>query len=95
VPTLLPDEPPADAPPALAAIWPLVRRWAEGDDAVRFALVEAAGVAELQSLVDVGRPLLPAINEYLDATGDAEHAVPYGDLAQAILEAETELRRRS
>jgi hypothetical protein len=35
------------------------------------------------------------INAYLDETGDAEDALPYGDLAQAVLEAQFEVQRRS
>ncbi len=47
------------------------------------------------TLIDAVTPLYPAINAYLDETGDAEHALPYGDLAQAALEAEFEMRRRT
>ena len=60
----------------------------------RSSLIVAASQAELEDLVAQGQPLLPAINGYLDATGDAEHAVVYGDLAQAVLEAESELAKR-
>ena len=35
--------------------------------------------------------MLAAINDYLDETNDAPHAVIFGDLAQAALEAEFRL----
>jgi hypothetical protein len=50
---------------------------------------------ELAELVRDGRPALAGINAYLDLTGDAERVVPFGDLAQAVIEAEQELNRRS
>ena len=34
------------------------------------------------------------INHFLDQTGDAEEAVPFGDLAQAAMEAKLELKLR-
>ena len=46
-------------------------------------------------LVQTVDPLYPAINAYLDKTGDAEHAIAYGDLAQAAMEARFELDRRA
>jgi len=49
---------------------------------------------DLTDLVSRVAPPYPAINAYLDATNDAERAVPYGDLAQAALEARAELERR-
>jgi hypothetical protein len=91
----LPASPPSDAPPELATAWPLVCRWGASDDATRSDLLEHATVEELASLIESGRPLLPSINAYLDATGNAEHAVPYGDFAQAVMEAEFELGRRA
>ena len=41
-------------------------------------LVESADDSELGQLIDTLKPLYPAINSYLDATGDAEHTAPYG-----------------
>jgi hypothetical protein len=91
----LPESPPSDAPSDLASVWPLVLRWAVSDDVERGDLLERATVEELTSLVEDGRPLLGSINDYLDATGNAESAVPYGDLAQAVMEAEFEIQRRT
>jgi hypothetical protein len=87
-------DPPGDAPEALSRAWPLVLRWGDSDDAGRSELVEAASDGELNALIDAVTPLYPAINAYLDETRDAEHAVPYGDLAQAAMEAQFELDRR-
>ena len=85
---------PGDAPAELAALWPLVLRWARGDDVQRVGLITAGGSADLAELSRQVRPLLSEIDAYLDRTGDAERAVPFGDLAQAALEAEQELSRR-
>jgi phytoene dehydrogenase-like protein len=90
----LPSLPPDDAPDAPAALWPLVLRWAESDDARRGQLIDAAADHDLQGLVDRVRPTLVSINAYLDRTADAERAVPFGDLAQAALEAEQALDGR-
>jgi hypothetical protein len=91
----LPSLPPDDVPHDLAALWPLVLRWAESDDARRGHLIEAAAEHDLHDLVDRVRPTFASINAYLDRTDDAERAVPFGDLAQAALEAEQVLDRRA
>jgi hypothetical protein len=90
----LPSDPPDDAPDALKAVWSLVLRWGLSDDEGRGDLTQTASDEELASLVEAVDPLFPTINGYLDATGDAERAVPYGDLAQAAMEACFELDRR-
>ena len=95
MPSDLPSSPPDDAPDPLKAVWPLVLRWAESDDVGRGDLTTAATDEELEVLVQTLDPLYPAINAYLDKTGDAEHAVAYGDLAQAAMEARFELDRRA
>jgi hypothetical protein len=91
----LPATSPGDAPDALKAVWPLVLHWGLSDDVGRGDLTTAATDEELEALVQTVNPLYPAINAYLDKTGDAEHAVPYGDLAQAAMEARFELDRRA
>lgn len=90
----LPRQPPDDAPDALKGAWRLVLRWGESDDVDREQLVGSASDKELTALIEAVNPLFPAINAYLDETGDAEHAVPYGDLAQAAMEAQFEMDRR-
>jgi hypothetical protein len=94
MPSDLSREPPEDAPEELKAVWGLVLRWAASDDVERGSLTDAASNEDLSALAGAIEPLLPAINAYLDATGDAERAVPYGDLAQAAIEARLELDRR-
>ena len=94
MPCDLPPDPPDDAPEALQQAWPLVLRWGESDDVIRSQLVQTSSDQELRTLVHSVRPLYPAINAYLDQTGDAERAVPYGDLAQAAMEAQFEVDRR-
>jgi hypothetical protein len=88
-------EPPDDAPSELALLWPLVLRWAEGDDALRESLIEGAADEDLRALARAVRPMLNSIDAYLDRTADAAHAVPFGDLAQAAIEAEQALVRRA
>lgn len=48
----------------------------------------------MELVTAVNADVLREINEYLDVTNDAEEAVPFGDLAQAAIEAEVELRNR-
>lgn len=69
-------------------------RWGKSDDVDRSALTEIASDEDLTNLLEVVDPLFPSINGYLDVTGDAERAVPFGDLAQAAMEARFELDRR-
>ena len=90
-----PQAPPTDAPELLKLLWPLVLRWGVGDDADRARIVDEASSIELQSLVERVGPALSVIDAYLEATAAAEHAVPYGDLAQATIEARFELERRA
>jgi hypothetical protein len=90
----LPPEPPEDAPARLAALWPLVRQWASSDDVARDRRLESATDAELQDLSSTVRPVLADINAYLDASGDGWWSVPFGDLAQAAIEAEYTLAKR-
>jgi|SRR5580658_8844824 hypothetical protein len=92
--SVLPPDPPDDAPDSLKAVWSLVIRWGESDDVERGDLASAASDDDLRDLIETVDPLFPAINAFLDETGDAERAVPYGDLAQAAMEARFELDRR-
>ncbi len=70
-------------------------QWAEGDDSARGDRLQAAGAEELRLPAAAVQPLYPAMNAYLAAACDAERAVPFGDLAQAGLEARLELERRA
>ena len=87
--------PPADAPGPLADRWAFVVRWATGDDVDRGRRIDAAPTDDLRELRDAVRPLLGDIDRYLDRTHDAAWALPFGDLAQAAIEADQELARRA
>lgn len=87
--------PPDDAPDALKGVWPLVLRWAGGDDAARGDRIEAASTEELRALAAAVKPLYPAVSGYLGATGNAARAAPFGDLVHAGLVARFELALRA
>ncbi len=86
--------PPDDAPDALKGVWPLVLRWAGGDDAARGDRIEAASTEELRALAAAVKPLYPAVSGY-GATGNAARAAPFGDLVHAGLVARFELALRA
>jgi hypothetical protein len=91
----LPEHPPTSAPLLLQAIWPLVRTFGLSDNLERAAALRHAPTEQLQGLVDSIDPVMFAlINQYLDETGNAEEACPYGDLAQAAMEAKQDLAAR-
>jgi hypothetical protein len=91
----LPPQAPGSAPPRLLALWPLVLRYGGSDDLARGRSLEAASTEELRELVaSVDAEAFDAINRYLDETGDSEESVPFGDLAQAAMEASQLLERR-
>jgi hypothetical protein len=86
---------PDSAPESLRALWPLVLRYGISDDVVREETLEVASDNELTELVRrVDKPVLQAINQYLDQVDNAEEACPYGDLAQAAIEAALLLNQR-
>jgi hypothetical protein len=91
----IPPDPPASAPLALRAMWTLVKRYGLADDVAREAVLSHASLHDLTELVSAVTPaLFSQINAYLDETRDSEEAVPFGDLAQAALEAASLLRLR-
>lgn len=91
----MPAEPPASAPRELQAIWTLVKRYGFADDLARQRVLDDASDQELDQLVSAVSPaVFTQMNAYLDGTGDSKDAVPYGDLAQAAMEAAQVLRRR-
>ena len=91
----LPSNPPASTPAELRALWPLVVRFGVSDDRARDDALRAASVEDLKELVAAVGPVeFDAINAYLDETHDAEEAVPFGDLAQAAMEAMVEIAAR-
>jgi hypothetical protein len=86
---------PVPAPEALQRLSPWLAQFGMADDAEREQAIESATTDDLTSLVEaVDKDVLEQINRYLDETDNAEDALPYGDLAQAAMEANLELRRR-
>ncbi len=58
-------------------------------------MLKGASAEELIALVGaVTSEAFDQINYFLDQTFDAEEAVPFGDLAQAAIEAKLELKLR-
>ena len=93
--TDVPKDPPASAPDDLRALWPLVLHFGISDDRERDAKLRTASTLELEELIAaVGYSEVELINTYLDRTGESDEAVPYGDLAQASMEATVELAAR-
>jgi hypothetical protein len=73
----------------------LVQRFGVSDDVEREHVVNGASTEELIALVNaVTKETFDQINQFLDQTFDAEGAVPFGDLAQAAVEARLELKQR-
>ena len=82
-------------PRELHGLAPLVQRFGISDDVLRERVLNDASTEELIALVDtVTTDVLDQIIQFLDQTLDAEDAVPFGDLAQAAMEAKLELKRR-
>jgi hypothetical protein len=92
----LPSTPPPSAPPQLQGLWALVLKYGRSDDVGREEVLEGASSEELQTLVNlVDKDAFDAINRYLDDTDNSEEAVPFGDLAQAAMEAGAILDHRA
>ena len=95
MPADVPDNPPASAPPELQALWPFVRDFGYSDDVERGEALAGASDATLTNFVgSIDKHLFDLINEYLDSTDNSEESVPFGDLAQAAMEASMELKSR-
>ena len=87
--------PPIVVPQELQRLGPLVQRFGVSDDVEREHVLNGASTEELIALVNaVTKETFDRINQLLDQTFDAEDAVPFGDLAQAAMEARLELNQR-
>ena len=83
------------APAELRVLWPLVMQFGLSDDGKRVLALRHASNEDLRELVAaVGLAEFDAINGYLDQAHASEEAVPFGDLAQAAMEATMELASR-
>ena len=79
----------------LINLTPFLGRFGISDDVERGRAIENASTEELVALVRTLTPdVFAEINRYLDETDNAEHAAPFGDLAQAAMEAQLEVQRR-
>ena len=100
---ILPAEPsptavdPQKLPEDLRPLVPLLLEWGKSDDVDRADLIQAAETDLLQQLVDRGRPHLTRIAQFLGQTEvqDSREAAALDDLAQAVMEAQQELRKRA
>jgi Flp pilus assembly protein TadD len=82
-------------PHELQGLAPLVLKFGVSDDDERERVLVSASNEELIALVNtVTKDVFEQINRFLDQTFDSEDAVPFGDLAQAAIEAKQELQRR-
>jgi hypothetical protein len=98
----LPREPPVHRtitevlPAGLAALLPLIDKWALSDDDARVHRIGRASSASLSALWSTISPHLGAIDRFIEAAGAsrAEDAALLGDLAQAAHEARAELNTR-
>ncbi|HTU85623.1 MAG TPA: hypothetical protein VMF57_08615 [Solirubrobacteraceae bacterium] len=80
-------------PDPLSDLSVLAERWAIGDDERRGDMIAAAADADLDELWGEVSPRFDQINALLAARA-TDRATVAGDLAQAAVEAESELRRR-
>ena len=85
----------ASLPGPLRPLDPYYRRYAFSDDAIRERLIQEANPAELQELVQIFTPLWPEVNAFLDLDTHSNEEVLTHALAQAVMEAEIELRDRA
>ncbi|HEV2172244.1 MAG TPA: DUF4240 domain-containing protein, partial [Nitrospira sp.] len=82
-------------PEDLRGLAPLVQRFGISDDVERQRVLNSSSTEELIALVNaVTKEIFVQINQFLDLTFDAEDAVPFGDMAQAAMEARLELTQR-
>lgn len=86
--------PAGDFPYALRPLIPLAEKWAISDDEERSRKLRRCAPSTRRKLVNAVKPLMPAINQFLDSFGKdpPEEACALGDFAQAAMEAESFLK---
>ena len=87
-----------DLPSQFHPLIPLLKRWSDSDDADRREKLSGASRRTLEKPVNTGRPLLTAINSYLDsfkAEPLPEVATILGSFAECICEAKLILDQRT
>ena len=85
----------ASLPGSLRPLVPYYRRYAFSDDVIRERLIQEATPAELDELVQMFTPLWPDVNRFLDLDSGSNEEVLTHALAQAVMEAQIELRDRA
>src|SRR5579864_5001387 len=87
----------AALPPDLRELQPLLEEWGRTDDSERSDLIDAADTSSLEELVRRVGPKLERIADFLrdHTTNGPSVAGSLDALAQAVMEAEQELQRRS
>jgi hypothetical protein len=85
----------ASLPGSLRLLVPYYRRYAFSDDVIRERLIQEATPVELDELVQIFTPLWPDVNRFLDLDSDSNEEVLTHALAQAVMEAQIELRDRA
>jgi hypothetical protein len=85
----------ASLPGSLRPLVPYYRRYAFSDDVIRERLIQEATPVELDELVQIFTPLWPDANRFLDLDSGSNEEVLTHALAQAVMEAQIELRDRA
>jgi hypothetical protein len=82
-------------PDPMRALVPYYRRYAFSDDVIRERLIREATAAELDALIQIFTPLWPDVNAFLEIDSHSNEEVLTDALAQAVMEAQIELRDRA
>ena len=85
----------ASLPGSLRPLVPYYRRYAFSDDVIRERRIQEATPAELEELVQIFTPLWHDVNGFLDLDSGSNEEVLTHALAQAVMEAQIELRDRA
>lgn len=85
----------AGLPDPMRPLLPHYRRFAIADDVDRERVIQEATAAELEQLVQTVNPLWPEINAFLDIGSGSNEECLTDSLAQAAMEAESELKGRT
>ena len=84
----------ASLPDPMRRLVPHYRRFAITDDVNRERVIEEATAAELEELVQTFTPLWPDVMAYLDRDSHSNEEVLTDAFAQAVMEAQIELKHR-
>ena len=82
-------------PVPMRPLVPYYRRYAFSDDVIRERLIQEATAAELEELIQIFTPLWPAVMAFLNVDSHSNEEVLTDALAQAVMEAQIELKDRA